>query len=197
MIMTCNEAQTLEGPYLDSELDAKTALGIQQHLESCPQCANRFTEQQKLDAQIKARLNRGKRNEALWERIERSMATAAVATQLARRSARASSTVGWRSLVSAFEQHVQASWRRSRWAWSGLAAIWAAILALNFTEREPQAKLAAPQKAPSVSEMRFARRQRERLMVELVVPSETASVDRPRPASPRPRSDKRNETSNA
>jgi len=40
--MNCHEIQSLTGPYLDSELDAKTSLGIQQHLAACPACARRF-----------------------------------------------------------------------------------------------------------------------------------------------------------
>jgi len=42
--MKCDEVQTLHGPYLDSELDAKNSLEIQQHLKTCPGCARLFAE---------------------------------------------------------------------------------------------------------------------------------------------------------
>ena len=48
--MKCDEAQTLHGPYLDSELDAKTSLEIQQHLKMCPACARLFAEADSLPA---------------------------------------------------------------------------------------------------------------------------------------------------
>ncbi len=48
--MKCDEVQTMHGPYLDSELDAKTTLEIEQHLAACPACARLFAEEQKLNA---------------------------------------------------------------------------------------------------------------------------------------------------
>ena len=50
----------------------------------------------------------------------------------------------------------RAGWRTSRWAWTGLAAVWAVILALNLAAREPDAPLMAGQEVPSASEMRLA-----------------------------------------
>jgi len=75
--MKCDQVQTLHGPYLDSELDAKTSLEIQQHLAACPACARLFAEEEKLEALITAGLNRGPRTAALWERIESKVAAAA------------------------------------------------------------------------------------------------------------------------
>ena len=75
--MKCDELQPLQGPYLDSELDARTSLEIEQHLKACPNCARLFAEEQKLAARLKAGLNRGQRTAALWDEIERSVAAAA------------------------------------------------------------------------------------------------------------------------
>ena len=52
--MRCDEVQSLQGPYLDSELDARTSLEIEQHLKACPECARLFAEEEKLEARIKA-----------------------------------------------------------------------------------------------------------------------------------------------
>ena len=57
--MKCDEVQTLHGPYLDSELDARTSLEIELHLKACPHCARLFAEEERLEARIKAGLNQG------------------------------------------------------------------------------------------------------------------------------------------
>ena len=75
--MKCDEVQTLHGPYLDSELDAKTSLEIGQHLKGCPNCARLFVEEQKLEAHVMAGLKRGPRTAALWEQLEREVVAAA------------------------------------------------------------------------------------------------------------------------
>ena len=64
--MKCDEVQTLHGPYLDSELDAKNSLEIQQHLKTCPGCARLFADAEKRDAQMMAGLSRGPRTAAVW-----------------------------------------------------------------------------------------------------------------------------------
>ena len=43
--MRCEEVQSLHGPYLDSELEARSTLEIEQHLKSCPDCARLFAEE--------------------------------------------------------------------------------------------------------------------------------------------------------
>jgi len=195
--MKCNEVQTMQGLYLDSELDAKTTLEIEQHLAGCPACARLFAQEQKLEARIKAGLNRGESTGAFWDQIERSVVGAALATGRTRPSNRVSQPAGWRDVLSAFSEQLQAGWRRSRWAWSGLAAAWVVILVLDFTAREPDTTLVAGQRVPTLSEMRLAWKQKERLMAELAVTIELAPADKPKPASPSPRSDRRNGTLNA
>src|SRR5437879_5115438 len=68
--MRCHEARRFLGAYLDSELDAKTSYEIEQHLESCPDCAGVFAAEQKLDARILTTLRQGQRTQGLWESME-------------------------------------------------------------------------------------------------------------------------------
>jgi hypothetical protein len=92
---------------------------------------------------------------------------------------------------------LRAGWQTSRWAWTGLAAVWVAILALNFTAREPDASVMAGQRVPSPSEMRFALKQQQLLMAEMAITSEPVPAKKPKAAPPSPRSERRNETLNA
>lgn len=69
--MRCHEVRRFIGPYLDSELDAKTSLEIEQHLESCGECARVFEAEEKLDARIFTALRRGEKTLGLWETAEK------------------------------------------------------------------------------------------------------------------------------
>ncbi len=191
--MKCDEVQPLQGAYLDSELDARTTLEIEQHLKSCPECARRFDEEASLEVRLRVGLNRGQRTVTLWEDIERSVVTAAHRPQP---SARHPQPAAWSSLLWALSEELQAGWRRARWAWSGLAAAWAVILALNFTANEPKLPLAAGHRMPSASELRFAVKQKQLLLAELAFTSDSTPADKPRAVPPSPRSDRRNETLN-
>ena len=195
--MKCNEVQTMQGPYLDSELDAKTTLEIEQHLETCPACARLFAEEEKLEARIMAGLNQGHRTAVLWEQIERSVAATESSASRARPPALVSEPAGWRAVLGALGAQLRAGWQTSRWAWAGLATAWVVILALNFTAREPDAPLVARQEVPSASEMRLALKQKQLLMAELAITSEPAPAAKPKAAPPSPRSDRRKETLNA
>jgi anti-sigma factor RsiW len=68
--MKCPEARKFVQPYLDSELDAKTSLEVEQHLESCAECAGLFEAEEKFDARLSTALREGERTPALWQRIE-------------------------------------------------------------------------------------------------------------------------------
>jgi anti-sigma factor RsiW len=193
--MKCDQVETLHGPYLDSELDARTSLEIQQHLATCPACARLFAEQEKLEAGMKAGLNRGSRTAAFWEQIERKVVAASSASRL-RPPAHVSQSVGWQSILETLGARLQAGWQASRWAWTGLAAVWVVILALNLVAREPDAQLLAGQEVPSASEMHFALKQKQLLMAELAVTSEPAPADKSKATPPSPHSERRNETLN-
>ena len=194
--MKCDQVQTLHGPYLDSELDAKTSLEFAQHLKACPACARLFAEAQKLEAQMAAGLNRGPRTAALWEQIEREVVSASSGSRL-RTPAHTSQPAGWPGILGTLGARFRAGWQASRLVWAGLAAVWVVILALNFAGREPDAQLVAEQAAPSASEMRFAVKQKQLLMAELAMTAEPAPAAKPKAAPPSPRSDRRNETLNA
>ena len=194
--MKCGEVQSMRCPYLDSELDARTSLEIAQHLKTCPGCARLFVEEEKLEARLTAGLNQRPRTAALWEQIEEKVAATSSAPRR-RLPVLVSQPVGWRAALGILGERLRAGWQRSRWAWSGLAAVWVVILALNFAGREPDAPLVAGQDVPSPSEMRFALKQNQLLMAELARTSEPAPADKTKPTPPSPRSDRRMETLNA
>ncbi|MBI2948189.1 MAG: zf-HC2 domain-containing protein [Verrucomicrobia bacterium] len=73
--MRCHEVRNLFGPYLDSELDAKTSFEIEQHLESCVDCARVFKAERELDAHIFSVLRRGKKTEGVWRKLEGQIAS--------------------------------------------------------------------------------------------------------------------------
>jgi anti-sigma factor RsiW len=69
--MRCHEARQFLGPYLDSELDAKTTQEIETHLESCPDCARVFASEELLDGRIFTALRQGSHSPEVWRQIER------------------------------------------------------------------------------------------------------------------------------
>jgi anti-sigma factor RsiW len=194
--MKCEEVQTMQGPHLDSELDAKTTLEIEQHLAGCPACAHLFAQEQKLEARINAGLNRGSKTAALWAQIEQEVANAS-STSGPRPAARVPQPAGWPAVLGALVAQIRAGWRASRWAWTGLAAAWVVILTLNLAAREPDASLVAKQEVPSASEMRLALIQKHLLMAELSPTPEPAPANKPKPAPPSPHSERRSDTLNA
>lgn len=68
--MRCHEVRNLFGPYVDSELDAKTSFEIEQHLESCADCARVFKAERDLDGRIFSALRRGEKTEGIWAKLE-------------------------------------------------------------------------------------------------------------------------------
>jgi anti-sigma factor RsiW len=194
--MKCDEVQTLHGPYLDSELDARTTLEIEQHLKACPACARLFAEGEKLEALTKAGLKRGPRTPALWAQIEREVAAAASSASRPRPPARVSQPEGWPAVLGALWTQLRAGGQASRWVWTGLAAAWAVILVLNGTAREPDAPIVAGKQLPPAAEVRFAVEQKHLLMADLAFATEPAPADKPKAAPPSPRSDRRKEILN-
>ncbi|MCX6928794.1 MAG: zf-HC2 domain-containing protein [Verrucomicrobia bacterium] len=193
--MRCDEVRTMQGPYLDSELDAKTTLEIEQHLAGCSACAHLFAHEQKLQAQLTASLNRGSRTVALWTQIEREVANAS-STSSPQQATRVPQPVGWPAVLRAFRAQFRVGWQTSRCAWTGLTAVWAVILVLNLAAREPAAPLLAGQEVPSVSELRLALAQKHMLMAELALTPEPAPANKAKPAPPSPHSERRHNTLN-
>ena len=68
--MKCPEARKLLAAHLDSELDARTSLEIEEHLKACDECAGLFAAERKFDQRLSGALKAGSRTEGLWENVE-------------------------------------------------------------------------------------------------------------------------------
>jgi anti-sigma factor RsiW len=171
--MNCDEMEPLRGAYLDSELDAKTTAEIHQHLTACADCARTFEADSRLNTQIAAALRHGPRTAVWWDPIERRIASTARSETRPLPVARLSPRlVRWRELL----------WPSPR-AWTGLAALWAVMLAANVVTREPRTATEPPRPAmlsPSVLE---TLRQQRQMLAELVGMPEAARADQPLPAA--------------
>jgi anti-sigma factor RsiW len=186
--MRCDEAQSLQGAYLDSELEAATSLQIEQHLNSCPECARQFAEQERLEAWLKTGLNRGQRTASLWEQAEQAVFSAGGRKPRAGRPRSPNQLNGYdaRAVLALFGR-LRAGWGGLPKAWSALAAAWVIIFALHFTAHEVT-PARTRQDALSASELRSALEQRQRIMTDLALALEPAAADQPKTASPAPRS---------
>ena len=173
-----------------------TSLEVGEHLKACSDCSRLFSVEVKLEAKLRAGLNRGPRSAALWGQIEKSLAVAASAAPDPRSRVHRSQPVGWTGVREALAAQLRAGWQASRWAWSGLAAVWVVILMVHLSAREPDALPAAWQEEPSAYEMRFALKQKQLLMAELASTPEPAPVNKPKPPVSSPRSDRYIETFN-
>ena len=78
-------------------------------------------------------------------------------------------------------------------AWAGLAAVWLIILTLNFATGEKSTAVAKRQPPPS-PEMLMVLKEQEKILAELLTErSEPREADRPKAATPSPRSERRRE----
>jgi anti-sigma factor RsiW len=68
--MRCAEARKLVWLYLDSELDSKDSFEVEQHLESCAECAGLFEAEKKSCERVSRFLRGSHPTRALWEKIE-------------------------------------------------------------------------------------------------------------------------------
>jgi len=67
--MTCNEARQHWMLYLDSEGDAELHFRISDHLGMCPDCAEWFAKQERLEGLLAERLKCNKASDELWGRV--------------------------------------------------------------------------------------------------------------------------------
>src|SRR2546425_11117575 len=79
--MKCAEIRKLSRLYLDSELDAKPCLEVEQHVESCAECAGLFEAEEKFDERLGKALGKGERMVALWKGIEARIEPTSAATR--------------------------------------------------------------------------------------------------------------------
>jgi anti-sigma factor RsiW len=68
--MRCAEARKLVWLYLDSELDSKDSFEVEQHLESCAECAGLFEAEKKSYERLSRFLRGSHPTGALWGKIE-------------------------------------------------------------------------------------------------------------------------------
>lgn len=105
------------------------------------------------------------------------------------------------SRQSSSATHNSSWWRELFWpcpqAWAGLAAAWVLILGAGFATREAAPMNLSRQMTPSSPQVRELLKQQGQLFAELVGPIEKPTADRPKPAAPQPRSQRREEFLNA
>jgi len=77
--MKCAEVRKFVRLYLDSELDARNSFEVEQHLESCAECAGLFEAEKKFDDRLGRFLRRRQTTRALWENMEAKIAPARIA----------------------------------------------------------------------------------------------------------------------
>lgn len=85
-------------------------------------------------------------------------------------------------------------WRELVWPcrhiWTGLAAAWVVVLAVNFSIQD-KSEIVAEKSPPTTPEMIMTWQQQERLLAELTGPKEMRTAAPPKPFSPRPSSERR------
>ncbi len=68
--MKCKEYLRYLGPYIDSELDAKTCVEITNHLNVCPDCNKRFSQEQEVERLLAGKLKEERMPESMWKEIQ-------------------------------------------------------------------------------------------------------------------------------
>ena len=68
--MKCAEVRKFVRLYLDSKLSAEHSLEIEQHLESCAECAGLFEAEKEFDDRLGRFLRGGRSTRVFWEKIE-------------------------------------------------------------------------------------------------------------------------------
>jgi len=183
--MKCDEAQLMYGPYLDSELDARITLEMEQHLKSCAECARFFAEEQRFEAWVNRSLTRGVRSPLVWQQLEQAVVKAAAAGTVSSPESCVMQADGWRTRFKALVGQLQTVCRQAPRTWGAMAAAWVIILVLNLGARDSDLSPVARAEPPSVSQMRFAFKQKQWLLAQLAMPSESPRQDQVGAAGPR------------
>ena len=97
------------------------------------------------------------------------------------------------SFLSTLIQQLSSLSRPHRAAWAGLATVWVAIMALNFSARD-NSTVATKQVAPPSPEAIAAWRQQRRELASFTEPNQAREIEAPKPRLPQPRSNRRTET---
>ncbi len=71
--MRCQDYRRYLGPYIDSELDARTCADIAEHLSLCEGCSRLFAQEQEIERRLVKGLQREKMPEESWSAIYESL----------------------------------------------------------------------------------------------------------------------------
>jgi anti-sigma factor RsiW len=177
--MNCRDLRSLAGPYLDSELDVKTSLEIQQHLTACAGCAGWLEAEGVAASRLDRALRQGHATPALWEQAERLV-----------RAEQSEAPVTLASMAEPW-------WRAWLWPntqfYAGLAAVWAVMLTFHLLTLEGGARAPQIPVSPSPEVMRVLAEQRRELAemlgrdtMPLVAPPGEPGPSRPQSRLPQP-----------
>lgn len=72
--MTCAELRRYLSAYLDSELETTTSLAVNDHLERCDDCRERFDREERLERGIRDQLQATPANLAFWTTLDQVLA---------------------------------------------------------------------------------------------------------------------------
>ena len=95
----------------------------------------------------------------------------------------------WRTVFSTLNSHLSTLLWPHPAAWAGLAAVWVAMLGLHLATHDVAPLVAKGSPAPS-PQVFMAFQEQQRLLNELIGSRETPPVEPPKPALPRPRSER-------
>jgi hypothetical protein len=94
------------------------------------------------------------------------------------------------SFLATLIHQLSALSRPNRAAWAGLAIVWVAIMALNFSARD-NSTVATRQVSPPSPEAIAAWRHQRRELASLTEPNQPREIEAPKPRLPQPRSNRR------
>jgi hypothetical protein len=178
--MKCTEAKELISLYLDSELDARSAQEMQQHLAGCAGCARLARAEAEFSAALAARLNDSTRTPSLW------MAEEAFVTESFRERRKPGRAVDRAaSLVATWVSSCRALLWPSPKYYAGLAAVWLLLLLLRPAAPEATPQAAALRQRMSPESRRVLVAQRRELRELLSAPEPAPQDARPPTAPPR------------
>lgn len=183
--MNCDDLSPLMDAYLDSELDPRTAMEIQDHLSGCRRCNAAFARAAQFDRQLGSVLQCGDRTPSLWDAIECRLQAGATPDP-----------VPSRPIPRAGQPDVKAAepwWRFWLWpsprSYAALAAVWVVLVAIALSNGETATapKLSATTRSsPPSAAMNLVLAQQHRLRAELLDPSGTTTAPK-RPVPPQSR----------